>query len=622
MNVLRLTTITLSLTLLVACGGGGGSSGATPTTNPTVNLERLPTPLIEASQVGRVRQLVGGMAPPQGAPTPSEIESKVVEIAGDSDALLFSEIATGGINASRMITCIPGMSMCTTMIDMGMGAGPEGGEEAPEDIDGPILFHGGGSLTGFNDEYSIVMTDGMIPLVQARAAGRRAGVGRIEYRSYGGWMDNSVFVIEYQNASGGGEMQSRSASYSFGDATESNPTANGTWRGVVIGIHRQNGYTIQGDASIVFDMTDSMVDITFDSIKNLDDGSDIDDMMWMDIMVNSGAFTSTDAVGMNGSISGNFYGDLRQEIGGIFDRGGIIGAFGAMNPPPPPEPLPAYAITNLAVARTLLSGTAPTSMTETQIVSEIQNRATAADTFEFSNFIGTPDVNITCSNTSESCSGSVPNVGSLTFSLADIGDLSLVDDMNLVGFNPDSRTVMTYKGATMIESRSAARQDDGTKLTFQTYGGWFDGSVFGVETLGITENGASTTRYASFSLGNKTGSNPTAEARWDGSMIGVEKADGDLIQGEAIIQWEPGSPNHVSGFFNNIRNITDNGNAATTLMTWESIPLTNGAFTSNDAFVVGTGSISGNFYGTDQAEVGGIFETTDLIGAFGGKKSN
>ena len=292
------------------------------------------------------------------------------------------------------------------------------------------------------------------------------------------------------------------------------------------------------------------------------------------------------------------------------------------NMPPPtvmPEDLPANVITSLTAARTAVGGTAPASMDNDQIVTAIQTRASGADTFEFSDFSGTPDVDITCPN-NFSCSGEVPNVGTLTFSLRGIEDLSLVDDTNLVGFNSDTRAVMVDEGVTMIESRSAARQSDGTQLTFQTYGGWVTASVFGVESLGVTEGATTTERFASFSFGNNTGRNPSANARWDGVMVGADKSDGDIIQGEATIQWDKDTPNAVGGLFNNIKNLTDGGNYSTTLITWKSIPLTSGAFTSADAFLITNGSISGNFYGDGHEEVGGIFETNDLIGAFGAKK--
>ena len=62
MNILRITTITLALTLLVACGGGGGGTAAAPT--PPTNMPPtvvLPDYAVDAAMA---RTAVSGDAPP------------------------------------------------------------------------------------------------------------------------------------------------------------------------------------------------------------------------------------------------------------------------------------------------------------------------------------------------------------------------------------------------------------------------------------------------------------------------------------------------------------------------------------------------------------------------------
>ena len=276
---------------------------------------------------------------------------------------------------------------------------------------------------------------------------------------------------------------------------------------------------------------------------------------------------------------------------------------------PPTVVLPGYVITDLPRARTRVGSNAPTSMTETQIVSTIQTRATAADTFEFSDFSGTPSVDITCSNTNKTCSGSVPDADTLTFSLAGIDDLSLVDDTGLVGFDSNTQAVMMEHGVTMIQSEAAAGQNDGTHLTFQSYGGWLTDSVFGVEILGVTENGATTNRFASFSFGKASGSNPAATAVWDGSLSGTN-TNGHFIHGDAEIAYNRTSGN-ISVGFTNIYNLNTNNQINS--FNWSGIPLNNGVFRSND------NTIQGNIYGTNHREIGGIFNQNGIIGAFGGR---
>ena len=293
--------------------------------------------------------------------------------------------------------------------------------------------------------------------------------------------------------------------------------------------------------------------------------------------------------------------------------------------------LPGYAITNLEMARMRVGGTAPTAtntMDETAIVAEIQRIATAADTFEFSDFGPTANaVTINCSN--KLCSGNVDDVGMLTFSLDDIEDLSLVDDTGLMDFRSETQAVMVDRGVTLIQSQVAARQEDGTRLSFQTYGGWLANSVFGVELLDVTENDTTTSRFASFSFGNASGSRPTGSdspAIWTGSMIGMNTGK-DIFQGDAEISIDLARSNTDIGTirFNEIVNIKDGTSLGE--MVWfyttDSNPGRNAANISigTDGTFSHTGSstghIEGTFYGTGGMEVGGTFNRDGIIGAFG-----
>ena len=287
---------------------------------------------------------------------------------------------------------------------------------------------------------------------------------------------------------------------------------------------------------------------------------------------------------------------------------------------PPTVTLPGYTITNATVARNAVGGTAPTSMSETQIVREIQTRATAADTLDISNFVGTTGVDITCA--SKSCTGTIPNVNMLTFSLTDIEDLSLVDgDMNLVGFDSSTEAVMVDRGVTLIQSQAAAGQNDGTHLTFQTYGGWLTDSVFGVELLNVTENDTTTPRYASFSFGNDSGTNPSiltsspengVDAYWRGVVVGRSTESGNLIQGDLLISMFSDNSNISNITFSSMKNL--NTGADLDSIIWRDISMTNGNFRVADE------SIEGTFYGVGHTEVGGTFNRNSIIGSFGGAR--
>ena len=326
-GLLRLAAILLPTALLAACGGGGGGGAAAP----VLPDETPPAFRISSTQAGEARELVGGTLP-DTQPSPSELATEIVEIAQMPNiALLFSEIGTGEIEASRMITCARGEMVCQADIQIEQNP-PRMEEQDIETIDGPVLLNDGEGLAGYSDGFNFVMTDEDIPLVQARAAGRLDGV-RYEFQGYGGWLDYSAFVIQYQNAMVGGRGQSFYSAYSFGNASGINPTGNARWDGVMVGVAKDDGDIIQGEAVIQWDKdTPDHVSGFFNNIRNLTEGENFTRTLLTlkSIPLTRGTFESDDAflVG-TGSIHGNFYGAANEEVGGIFDMEDIIGAFGA-----------------------------------------------------------------------------------------------------------------------------------------------------------------------------------------------------------------------------------------------------------------------------------------------------
>ena len=285
------------------------------------------------------------------------------------------------------------------------------------------------------------------------------------------------------------------------------------------------------------------------------------------------------------------------------------------------EALPNSLVTSdLDGLRTRFSGNAPTITDEAQIISGVQTTATTADTItmndivvpDLSGITGTPITPDCSANTS--CTASIPNVNMTTFSLTDIEDLSLIDDTNLERFNSQTRAIMDVGDVKVIESRSAGLDDDGTRLAFQTYAGWLDGSVFGHRRIEVTEGSNATVYFASYSFGKASGSNPTGTSRitWNGVAVGVNRSDELHLQGTATIDIDdPDNPNvDVSIILR--ETITGFG----TPHSWDDLPLTNGAFSGSNGFEY----IEGSFYGDNHEEVGGIFRDLNLYGAFGATK--
>ena len=183
-------------------------------------------------------------------------------------------------------------------------------------------------------EYQAVASHRGVSLAEGRGETSIAGTS-IDYNAYGGWLQHSFFVIEAGKvAEGLLEGTPVIYSYSLGDAPNTNPAAaggSGTWRGVMIGADVSNAATrgnlIQGDAEItIADFISPQANIGFTQVYDLNSQTQRGDMSWSDIQVTAGGFASgTD----ENSIEGRFYGPNHEEVGGIFERDQVLGAFGA-----------------------------------------------------------------------------------------------------------------------------------------------------------------------------------------------------------------------------------------------------------------------------------------------------
>ena len=133
---------------------------------------------------------------------------------------------------------------------------------------------------------------------------------------YGHWLDRSVFA-----------MVDGSVAVSFGDFPATDPTriGGGVWKGALVGVDAATGERIEGVAEIeIDDFARPDVDIALTGIRDAR-GRDRADLLWQDIPMVRGHFQSRD---MAGSIEGRFFGPDHDEVGGIFRRDRLVGAFG------------------------------------------------------------------------------------------------------------------------------------------------------------------------------------------------------------------------------------------------------------------------------------------------------
>ena len=293
------------------------------------------------------------------------------------------------------------------------------------------------------------------------------------------------------------------------------------------------------------------------------------------------------------------------------------------------EDLPNFLVTNVSAAQTRFGGSKPAITNMFSVVQEIETRAGSADLLFFTDARSTGNgaiVTPTCSNIS--CSFSFPgieNIEDLVFSLdsLDVEDLSLINNTDLFGYDSRTAAVMTDEGVTLLQSRAAARQDDYTKFTFQSYGGWIGDhseSVFGLERITISQGARSTSRDAAFSFGDPSGTNPTGTSRavWRGVVIGTHAGNDRISQGIAEIDIDDFVSPSVDLVISDVLDINSQSQASTSAE-WNDMSLTDGIFRHNGTAVVGV-FYKGSFHDSNHEQVGGVVNDRGWIGAFGGTR--
>ena len=154
-----------------------------------------------------------------------------------------------------------------------------------------------------------------------------------EIRRYGGWLQHSAFAVHSGVLTDGepgteGYVEERIIhSYSVGGPSGTNPvTGNATWTGMMVGadvsLTATAGNFVQGNATLSADLTRANLDVTFSNIRDLTTNASHANITWADIPMADGAFDA-------GTIQGSFYGSDHGEVGGIFSRNNLQGAFGA-----------------------------------------------------------------------------------------------------------------------------------------------------------------------------------------------------------------------------------------------------------------------------------------------------
>lgn len=154
-----------------------------------------------------------------------------------------------------------------------------------------------------------------------------------ELNYLGSALNHSSFGAVRRGAEIGDEQYTIRYGASVGDSTGSRPTANGTWTGLMTGIHWRGDDLLLGDARLVYTVsaTGGSMIAEFSNIRNATRNRthDIEFVRFSDISVAAnGTFRSGATASWGNWIQGGFYGDGHAEATGVFERAGILGAFG------------------------------------------------------------------------------------------------------------------------------------------------------------------------------------------------------------------------------------------------------------------------------------------------------
>ena len=292
MSPLRLGIILFCLaTMLSACGGGGGGrSGTLPQTIPSSG-------------------------------TYTSMVADVSAIRRASDSLLMTDVflTHPGLPQGARIQTLCASGRCQAYYS------------GYRLVDISLLDF---QLSNPTDDHRFFNTIRGIKMVDVQGRNEEAGVAT-DFKTLGGWLDYSAFAVEVNSLVSGVEEDLRGTvfggAYSLGDATGTTPAfGNATWTGTMVGgdtsLTANRGNRIMGDATLTFDLSQSDIDVTFTNIRDIDEGRLHGHITWQNIPVTSGSF-STGFIG--NSIDGRFYGPNHEEVGGVFERNQIAGAFGA-----------------------------------------------------------------------------------------------------------------------------------------------------------------------------------------------------------------------------------------------------------------------------------------------------
>ena len=172
-------------------------------------------------------------------------------------------------------------------------------------------------------------------------------------------------------------------------------------------------------------------------------------------------------------------------------------------------------------------------------------------------------------------------------------------------------TLLTRNGITI----ELLTEDDSETIGSTLHNSEFDSSYVRYDDVNFPYSGR-----GSAAFGDLTGTAPLVSGTWRGMMTAVTTENNDLLLGDAVLQYSASeSGGSLSAEFSNIVNFSRNrAHAQRSNVVFPNVPVrSDGTFNrSSSSF----SNIQGAFYGNAHAEAVGVFEHSELLGAFGTKR--
>ena len=310
---LPLSIIALSsVIILSACGGGGGGSGGSGGGSSAASLSTIPW-VVDAAAA---RQAISGSSAPTKTVAQAEQEIRAIEDA-TNETVISDILAFGSTAAVRFPTSCSGLVCTVDVLGESHAVDLSQTPDPSNDI----------------SQLQLVMEHNGVSIGQSRERSDPGTEDQLEIRAYGGWMQYSGFSVEFSaDPTVASPEIVMGISGSYGNSSGTNPSdlsgRTATWTGAVVGADYYLSHVIHGTATVDVDFAKSDVDVSFSELVDLDDRTrSIADMSWSDIPVSNGKFSQGSGADQ---IEGQFYGPNHEEVGGIFERNQILGAFGAI----------------------------------------------------------------------------------------------------------------------------------------------------------------------------------------------------------------------------------------------------------------------------------------------------